>query len=84
MKVYVYKEIHWDYSDTLGVFSESAMLREKQRLLGECAMKRVEEILARQLEINKLKQQRRDLSVKDQNVNVPIQQALKKAGIRLH
>lgn len=80
MKVYVYKEIHWDYSDTIGVLSESAMLREKARLVEEAKKKRYEEMLQRQLKISKLKEQRRALSIKDQNENVPIQQALKASG----
>lgn len=80
MKVYLYKEIHWDYSDTLGVLSEAAMLREKARLVEEAKKKRCEEMLQRELEISKLKEQRRTLSIKDQNENVPIQQALKASG----
>jgi hypothetical protein len=80
MKVYLYKEIHWDYSDTLGVLSEAAMLREKTRLVEEAKKKRCEEMFQRELEISKLKEQRRELSIKDQNENVPIQQALKASG----
>ena len=80
MKVYLYKENHWDYSDTLGILSEAAMLREKARLIEEAKKKRYEEIFQRELEISKLKEQRRALSVKDQNENVPIQQALKVSG----
>ena len=80
MKVYLYKEIHWEYSDILGVLSESAMLREKTRLVEEAKKKRYEEMLQRELEISKLKEQRRELSIKDQNKNVPIQQALKASG----
>ena len=80
MKVYLYKEIHWEYSDILGVLSESAMLREKARLVEEAKKKRYEEMLQRELEISKLKEQRRELSIKDQNENVPIQQALKASG----
>ena len=80
MKVYLYKEIHWEYSDILGVLSESAMLREKTRLVEEAKKKRYEEMLQRELEISKLKEQRRELSIKDQNENVPIQQALKASG----
>ena len=80
MKVYLYKEIHWEYSDILGVLSESAMLREKARLVEEAKKKRYEEIFQRELEISKLKEQRRTLSIKDQNENVPIQQALKASG----
>jgi hypothetical protein len=34
----------------------------------------------RELEISKLKEQRREISIKDQNENVPIQQALKASG----
>ena len=80
MKVYLYKKIHWEYSDILGVLSESAMLREKARLVEEAKKKRYEEMLQRELEISKLKEQRRELSVKDQNESVPIQQALKASG----
>lgn len=80
MKVYLYKEIHWDYSDTLGILSEAAMLREKARLVEEAKKKRYEEMFQRELEISKLKEQRRVLSIKDQNENVPIQQALKASG----
>ena len=80
MKVYLYKEDHWDYSNTLGVLSEAAMLREKTRLVEEAKKKRYEEMFQRELEISKLKEQRRELSIKDQNENVPIQQALKASG----
>ena len=80
MKVYIYKEIHWDYSDTIGVLSEAAMLREKARLVEEAKKKRHVEIFQRELEISKLKEQRRALSIKDQNEDVPIQQALKASG----
>jgi hypothetical protein len=80
MKVYLYKEIHWDYSNILGVLSEAAMLREKARLVEEAKKKRYEEMFQRELEISKLKEQRRELSIKDQNENVPIQQALKASG----
>ena len=80
MKVYIYKEIHWDYSDILDVLSEAAMLREKARLIKEAKKKRDEEIFQRELEISKLNEQRRVLSIKDQNENVPIQLALKASG----
>ena len=80
MKVYLYKEIDWEYSNILGVLSESAMLREKTRLVEEAKKKRYEEMFQRELEISKLKEQRRELSIKDQNENVPIQQALKASG----
>lgn len=40
MKVYIYKENHWDYSDTLGVLSEAAKLRERNRLIEEAKKKR--------------------------------------------
>lgn len=80
MKVYIYKEIHWEYSDILDVLSEAAMLREKARLIEEAKKKRYEEIFQRELEISKLKEQRRALCIKDQNENVPIQQALKASG----
>jgi hypothetical protein len=82
MKVYLYKKEHWDYTETLGVYSEAGMLREKQRLLEEAGKQRAEEMLKREIEINQIKQERRELSIKDQNVNVPILQALKASGDR--
>lgn len=82
MKVYIYKKEHWDYTETLGVYSEAGMLREKQRLLEEATAMRAEEISKRKLEIEKVKQERRELCIKDQNTNVPIQQALKASGDR--
>lgn len=82
MKVYIYKREHWEYTETLGVYTETGMLREKQRLLEEAASKRAKEISDRELEIEQFKQERRELSVKDQNTNVPIQQALKASGDR--
>lgn len=82
MKVYIYKKDHWEYTEILGVYSETGMLREKQRLLEEAASKRAKEISDRELEIEQLKQERRELSVKDQNTNVPVQQALKASGDR--
>lgn len=82
MKVYIYKREHWEYTETLGVYTETGMLREKQRLLEEAALKRAKEISDRELEIEQFKQERRELSVKDQNTNVPIQQALKASGDR--
>ena len=42
MKVYIYKQEHWDYTETLGVYSEAGMLREKQRLLEEAGQQRAE------------------------------------------
>lgn len=80
MKVYIYKQEHWEYTETLGVYSEAGMLREKQRLLDEATTKRAEEISKREFEINQIKQERRELCIKDQNVNVPILQTLKAAG----
>lgn len=80
MKVYIYKRIYWDYSDTLGVLSEAAMLREKERLVEEAKKKRHEEISQHELEISKLKEQRRALSIEDQTLNVPTQQLLKASG----
>lgn len=82
MKVYIYKKDHWEYTEILGVYSETGMLREKQRLLEEAASKRAKEISDRELEIEQLKQERRELSVKDQNTNVPVQQTLKASGDR--
>ena len=82
MKVYIYKQEHWDYTETLGVYSEAGMLREKQRLLEEAGKQRAEEISKREFEIDQIKQERRELSVKDQNVNIPILQALKASGDR--
>ena len=82
MKVYIYKQEHWDYTETLGVYSETGMLREKQRLLEEADKRRAEEISKREFEIDQIKQERRELSIKDQNVNVPILQALKASGDR--
>lgn len=82
MKVYIYKKEHWDYTETLGVYSETGMLREKQRLLEEATAMRTGEISKRELEIEKVKQERRELCIKDQNTNVPIQQALKASGDR--
>lgn len=82
MKVYIYKQEHWDYTETLGVYSETGMLREKQRLLEEAGKRRAEEISKREFEIDQIKQERRDLCLKDQNVNVPILQALKTSGDR--
>ena len=82
MKVYIYKKEHWDYAETLGVYSEAGMLRVKQKLLEESTVMRAEEIFKRELEIEKVKQERRELCIKDQNVNVPIQQALKASGDR--
>ena len=82
MKVYIYKKEQWEYTEILGVYSETGMLREKQRLLEEAASKRAKEISDRELEIEQLKQERRELSVKDQNTNVPVQQALKASGDR--
>ena len=82
MKVYIYKKEHWDYTETLGVYSETGMLREKQRLLEEADKRRAEEISKREFEIDQIKQERRELSIKDQNVNVPILQALKASGDR--
>ena len=82
MKVYIYKQEHWDYTETLGVYSEAGMLREKQRLLEEAGKQRAEEISKREFEIDQIKQERRELSIKDQNVNVPILQALKASGDR--
>lgn len=80
MKVYIYKKIYWDYSDILGVLSEAAMLREKEKLIKEAKKKRCEEMLQRESEIIKLKEQRSELSIKDQSENVPVQQALKASG----
>lgn len=82
MKVYIYKKEYWEYTETLGVYSEAGMLREKQRLLEEAGKQRAEEMSKREFEINQIKQERRELSVKDQNVNVPILQALKASGDR--
>jgi flagellar biosynthesis GTPase FlhF len=82
MKVYIYKKEHWEYTEILGVYAETGMLREKQRLLEEAASKRAKEISDRELEIEQIKQERRELSVKDQNTNVPVQQALKASGDR--
>ena len=82
MKVYIYKKEHWEYTETLGVYSEAGMLREKQRLLDEAIAKRAEEISKREFEIDQIKQERRELSIKDQNVNVPILQTLKASGNR--
>lgn len=82
MKVYIYKQEHWEYTETLGVYSEAGMLREKQKLLDEAIAKRAEEISKREFEIDQIKQERRELSVKDQNVNIPILQALKASGDR--
>ena len=80
MKVYIYKRISRDYSDIFGVLSEAAMLREKERLVKEAKKKRYEEMFQRKLEISKLKEQRRTLSIKDQNEDIPIQRALKASG----
>ena len=82
MKVYIYEEQDWEYTKTLGVYSEAGMLREKQRLLEEADRRRTEEISKREFEIDQIKQARRELCVKDQNVNVPILQALKASGDR--
>ena len=82
MKVYIYKKEHWEYTETLGVYSEAGMLREKQRLLEEAGKLRAEEISKREFEIDQIKQERRELCLKDQNVNVPILQALKVSGDR--
>ena len=82
MKVYIYKKSYWDYTETLGVYSEAGMLREKQRLLEEATAMRTKEISERELEIEKVKQERRELCIKDQNINVPMQQALKASGDR--
>ena len=82
MKVYIYKQEHWEYTETLGVYSEAGMLREKQKLLDEAIAKRAEEISKREFEIDQIKQERRELCVKDQNVNIPILQALKASGDR--
>ena len=82
MKVYLYKKEHWEYTETLGVYSEAGMLREKQRLFEEADKQRAEEIFKRELEIAQLKQERRELCIKDQNVNIPILQALKASGDR--
>ena len=82
MKVYLYKKEHWDYTETLGVYSEAGMLREKQRLFEEADKQRAEEISKREFEIDQIKQERRELCLKDQNVNVPILQALKASGDR--
>ena len=82
MKVYLYKKEHWEYTETLGVYSEAGMLREKQRLLEEAGKQRAEEISKREFEIDQIKQERRELCLKDQNVNVPILQALKVSGDR--
>ena len=82
MKVYIYKQEHWEYTETLGVYSEAGMLREKQRLLEEASKQRAEEISKREFEIDQIKQERRELSIKDQTVNVPILQALKASGNR--
>ena len=82
MKVYIYKQEHWEYTETLGVYSEAGMLREKQKLLDEAIAKRAEEISKREFEIDQIKQERRELCVKDQNVNVPALQALKAFGNR--
>ena len=43
---------------------------------------RTKEISERELEIEKVKQERRELCIKDQNINVPMQQALKASGDR--
>lgn len=82
MKVYIYKKEHWEYTETLGLYSEAGMLREKQRLLEEAGKLRAEEISKREFEIDQIKQERRALCIKDQNVNVPILQALKASGDR--
>lgn len=82
MKVYIYQREHWEYTETLGVYSETGMLREKQRLLEEAALKRAKEVSDRKSEIESFKRERRELCVKDQNTNVPIQQALKASGDR--
>ena len=82
MKVYIYQREHWEYTETLGVYSETGMLREKQRLLEEAALKRAKEVSDRKSEIEPFKRERRELCVKDQNINVPIQQALKASGDR--
>ena len=82
MKVYIYKEEHWEYTETLGVYSEVGMQREKQRLLEEAGTRRIEEISKREFEIDQIKQERRELCLKDQNVNVPVLQALKASGNR--
>ena len=82
MKVYIYKKEHWEHTETLGVYSEAGMLREKQRLLEEATKQRAEEISKREFEIDQIKQERRELCLKDQNVNVPILQALKASGDR--
>ena len=82
MKVYLYKKEHWEYTETLGVYSEAGMLREKQRLLEEAGKQRAEEISKREFEIDQIKQERRELCLKDQNVNIPILQALKVSGDR--
>lgn len=82
MKVYLYKEEHWDFTEILGVYFETGMLREKQRLLEEADRQRVEEISKREFEIDQIRQARRKLCVRDQNVNVPILQALKASGDR--
>ena len=82
MKVYLYKKEHWEYTETLGVYSEAGMLREKQRLLEEAGKQRAEEISKREFEIDQIKQERRELCLKDQNVNIPILQVLKVSGDR--
>jgi hypothetical protein len=82
MKVYIYKKEHWDYTETLGIYSEVGMLREKQILLDKAIAMRTEEISKRELEIEQMKQERRELCIKDQNINVPTQQMLKASGNR--
>lgn len=82
MKVYLYKEEHWEYTKILGVYSEAGVLREKQRLLEEAGRQRAEEISKREFEIDQIKQERRELCLKDQNINVPILQVLKVSGDR--
>jgi hypothetical protein len=77
MKVYIYTEEFQDYSKNLGILSEAAMFREKARLIEEAKKKRAEEISKKELEIELIKQERRELCLKDQKVNVPIRQALR-------
>ena len=80
MKIYILREECWDWTETLGVYSESGKERMFQEYIAQAKVKRHEEILTRTLELNKLREQRRTLCIKDQNEDVPIQQALKASG----
>ena len=77
MRVYILREHHWDWSTTLGVYSEEGMNRHKQTLIAEACNKRAAVVAERIVKILSLKTKRRELCLKDQNEMVPIERALK-------